>query len=715
MLGAKKVMGEGKKSNIPDVSEDWRLWCRLCAKADIQNVNIFLKDEDVFTTAETKTDHESLLIGAISKYFNVEMIRDEQFPIQLCTDCFLLITSLIKFNERVIKVQQMYLALRHLHHNASINLPGLRLKYGILENEQPHQFMYRSITEIQLHEEKLKAHEHEKNRLSGEAGVGIILQDARTAVEIKRENTNNVTPLTDEDVWDFENEDAEGEDPFGSDAELDAKDGEEVSGQSENSGYAKNSLMQVKECNEDKNETNSTPTAISNNLDKKNKFRGQHCTKSEINSSKNSTYNEVGLPTGAESVEMDKTYTCIECAKVFKRLSNYRSHMERKHAKTDAVPRFVCTECSASFNTATQLNHHRTIKHLPIEKRRIVPCHYCEQKFPTKQYVVTHIKFVHMNERSFICEECGEAVRSKGQLKQHMLTHTDYAPFECETCKKCFKNQERLKNHMETHNPNKHVCAECGLQLNSRITLNRHLLVHSDVMRHKCDYCGRAFKRAKALKNHLILHTGLKPYSCDFCDRTFANGSNCRTHKRKAHPEELAAQEAAGAKSYTRNIPKLAVLKSVTQAAENLAPVVSKQSGNFAFGKKPKLLLNDVGTVSKKQRKLYNESIAASMPAGYELVEQSNSNGSKPLLLNTELQSNSKNENDNNKIDNQNIPTIDNIYSHLMKPTVVSPASTIHPLHLDIKRSRSEVSSPAAPSFSTVNCLTAAPNKRNTQ
>ncbi|XP_054742635.1 zinc finger protein weckle-like, partial [Anastrepha obliqua] len=229
----------------------------------------------------------------------------------------------------------------------------------------------------------------------------------------------------------------------------------------------------------------------------------------------------------------------------------------------------------------SDLNSH--IKtHRPLSEKRIFPCPQCDRKFSKKGYVASHIKFVHEDIRPFICEECGEGTRTEATLREHMLTHTDLAPFECEICKKGFKNRARLKKHMDTHSSNKHICNECGLKLNSRVTLNLHMLVHSDVMPHKCDYCGRAFKRAKTLKNHLILHSGLKPYSCDFCDKTFANGANCRTHKRKTHPEELAALEASGEKTYTKNIPKLAVLKTVTKSAENLIPVVSKQSRDFS-------------------------------------------------------------------------------------------------------------------------------------
>jgi len=55
--------------------------------------------------------------------------------------------------------------------------------------------------------------------------------------------------------------------------------------------------------------------------------------------------------------------------------------------------------------------------------------------------------------------------------------------------------------------------------------------------RFKCNF--------RIFQNHHNLHTGRRPYTCTFCPRTFANGSNCRSHKRRMHPEELRLYEAS--------------------------------------------------------------------------------------------------------------------------------------------------------------------------
>lgn len=56
--------------------------------------------------------------------------------------------------------------------------------------------------------------------------------------------------------------------------------------------------------------------------------------------------------------------------------------------------------------------------------------------------------------------------------------------------------------------------------------------------------------------------------------QTFANGSNCRSHKKKAHPAELAALEASGkAANSTTNIPRLEQLQPKSQPIHHLITV----------------------------------------------------------------------------------------------------------------------------------------------
>ncbi|XP_039951101.1 zinc finger protein weckle-like [Bactrocera tryoni] len=631
---------EKLNTNIDKIAP-WHFWCRLCAKQDVH--------KHMVTSAGNGEENNLGLNIAITKYFCVQIKMNDELPDRLCTECFSLVTSLVNFNERVIKVQEMYEALQSLSDNTETDYQTLRLKFGLPIDDRPHDFLYRTL-EVHLHEEKPKINEFVEKNFMEEAVIDILPKECNKVIEIKKENSIELTPSADED-------------PFGSDSDMKSD---------ENSSSSESSVnnSRKKRINK-KHDTEIDETNI--NYIKKQKIETNHDFKQAEESGDG---------------ECNEIYTCKVCAQTFKRISNYRTHMERKHAQLAVVPKFTCTDCPFTCNTQAQLNHH-AIKH--------VPCPHCDQKFPTKTIVAKHIKYVHKNESSFICEECGEAVRSEGHLKQHMRTHTDNAPFECEVCKRGFKNQGRLKKHMKTHNLNKHICTECGLQLNSKTTFNRHLLVHSDVMQHKCDFCGRAFKRAEALRNHLILHIGLKPYSCDFCDRTFANSANCRTHKRKAHPEELVALEASGAKAYTKDIPKLAVLKSLTRTADNLAPVVSKQSGNFAFGKKPKLPPDSMGTVSKKQAKTLKQTIATpTIPAS---IAPGNNNANHGIL--SDLETNNQRLYDEHNSLGRNIPTIDNIYNHLMKQTAtnsgcaMNSTSILNPMHTQLKRSHSEVSSPA--------------------
>ncbi|XP_054744922.1 zinc finger protein 718-like isoform X1 [Anastrepha obliqua] len=527
-------------------SDEWKFWCRLCATENSRNINV-LSEMDSKSQLMNLDFNSIKFRDFIEQFFQVRIEEDGDLSHWLCTQCFSLISALVKFSEHVKNVQNMYDAIQRSVNRKTLDLKVFRENYNLLGNEL---FIF-NLSDIKSKVENISI---EPNIIVKESLDSIVKSEI-----ISDEVRNGVFCNKFEYKSEYQDPLGDGNENVGSDIE------------SFNSGEKQNEEKNIKVDQSELNE--QFPNRLSANKHNK-KLKKRLCI--------------------SEEDSKEQKYFCSDCSMHFQRLSNYSSHMKKRHGIIYELDPLTCPQCAKAFPSKSRLNRH--IKtHRPLAETRIFPCPLCDRKFQAKDYVSTHIKLVHEDIRPFICEECGEGARTKATLRDHMLTHTGLAPFECEVCKKRFKNRAQLKKHMEIHSSNKHICSECGLQLNSRITLNRHMLVHSDVMRHKCDYCGKAFKRAKTLKLHLILHTGLKPYSCDFCERTFAAASNCRTHKRKSHPNELAVLEASGENTYTKNIPTLTVLKTVTRSAENLTPVVCKQSGNFSLGRKPKIPFDCTG------------------------------------------------------------------------------------------------------------------------
>lgn len=260
-----------------------------------------------------------------------------------------------------------------------------------------------------------------------------------------------------------------------------------------------------------------------------------------------------------DSIQQDikKELKCQKCDKVYSHQQSLQNHLKKCHGEQKGI-HFMCSHCDRSFNSERKLKLHQQV-HLPEEEKLIHPCPIsdCDRKFTKSVNVQAHIKSVHVKERPYLCSNCGKNFSTKGALKEHQIIHSDQFPYACKFCPKKFKNLPRLKTHEDIHSTTQYICPVCGISLNTKRTLKMHMVIHSDQKKFKCEYCQTSFKRSKALKNHLILHSGLRPYSCPFCDKTFANGSNCRSHKKKAHPAELAAFEAAGKKASSPNIPRL--------------------------------------------------------------------------------------------------------------------------------------------------------------
>ncbi|XP_023301783.2 zinc finger protein weckle isoform X1 [Lucilia cuprina] len=667
----------------------WINWCRLCAKEDPNHNINFLYVNDHNVDMENK---ELSLQEALAKYFWVQTSLDDVLPKMLCTNCLSLVSSMINFNERVERVQLMYLHLAESQRQAKVlDLNAIRLKFDVTETERDNWFLRyfpihkpekTTIDKAQLTTEE----ENFKVQIKQENGEKFLAMDYDNYME-EDTDLEKEEIIFDEITPESLEEDDE-EDPF------QANDKETTFGQNDSSEEDEKEEPATELCSL-RNQEQSPNSSLEKTKMKRKRKKLKQFSVGDYKKNK----------TNIKDFKMETK--CKECGENFTKYMLYRDHMQQQHNHSRSNKHWPCPACDKVLLSLFNLERHVRI-HVPLEVRKNIKCPECDNRYTSNAQLETHIRYKHKNEKPFICEECGLSLRTNSNLRQHMLIHTDVAPFECEVCKKKFKNKTRLKTHMDIHSPNKHVCNICGLQLNSKATLNRHFLVHSDEMQHKCDYCGKAFKRAKALKNHLLLHTGLKPYSCDFCDRTFANGSNCRSHMKKLHPEELAVLEASGNKTHTKNIPKLETLKAVTKAADNLTPVVTKFSGCFAFGKKPKnLAALDAKQTQKSSQKLKKpalkqlnnnnngEQLAMASPSSTPLDLQC-----IPLAGNTTASSNclpdAKNlENDFNTTSPSTtttpIPNFDNIYQHLMKQNQIE---------LQIKRSQTQHS--PQPSLSNV-------------
>ena len=71
-----------------------------------------------------------------------------------------------------------------------------------------------------------------------------------------------------------------------------------------------------------------------------------------------------------------------------------------------------------------------------------------------------------MQEKKFVCPECGKSFFEKAQLEAHLSSHNVREnEYQCDVCKLKFKSKKTLYYHKKrTHNPDNkiHICYQCG-------------------------------------------------------------------------------------------------------------------------------------------------------------------------------------------------------------------------------------------------------------
>ncbi|XP_017038160.1 zinc finger protein weckle [Drosophila kikkawai] len=544
----------------------WQRWCRLCAKDHPQNRN-------VYSQAAESQSWTNMLAMTIGKYFWVDIKQVDELSNHLCVECFTMMESLMEFSERVRRVQTLFNRLQTATKpGASVDYEELRQDCGLVDNDWKH-LMSRDTKRIPLKETVEEIVEEVPGEDAFLEGTVEIIEEELQTVEEEVELQE--APDCIEEVKHIPEEE------FDEESEI----------------IEENYNIEAYE--ETAQEQESQEILQKTELKAKLSQETQEADEEENFSTENL----------AEEDDEPAIYKCSICSKPYKKPKAYKRHMLEVHNVMPAdLPKLECNQCGIEFPTNSQLHiHYRS--HLPAKLKADNSCPHCEKRFTTPGTLKRHIEGVHKGIKPFVCDLCGKGFKYITGLKDHKLVHTDECPFECPDCHRRFKNKARLKIHSDTHSANIYKCNICGMKLKTRRTFNKHKLVHSDERQYKCDVCGSSFKRSKTLKAHLILHTGIRPYKCNFCGREFSNGSNCRSHKRQAHPKELAEEESRGVSRSTL----LPMLEELTKASKLIKTPA-----------KPSKTKGSVPKASSKKFPLATESSTKDTEGAilYEIVEE---------------------------------------------------------------------------------------------
>ncbi|XP_023710137.1 zinc finger protein OZF-like, partial [Cryptotermes secundus] len=122
---------------------------------------------------------------------------------------------------------------------------------------------------------------------------------------------------------------------------------------------------------------------------------------------------------------------------------------------------------------------------------------------------------VHVEERQYSSDECGESLSQEQILIAHRHIHSGDQSFCSGVCNKTFSQQNHLKKHQCIHGVEKRFCCDiCNKSFISKSNLKKQMFIHSGVKQFCCNVCNKSFSEQSLLKRHQCTHSGEKPFCC---------------------------------------------------------------------------------------------------------------------------------------------------------------------------------------------------------
>ncbi|XP_065108105.1 zinc finger protein 142 [Paramisgurnus dabryanus] len=234
----------------------------------------------------------------------------------------------------------------------------------------------------------------------------------------------------------------------------------------------------------------------------------------------------------------EKTLKCDVCGFSCTHQLVFDQHV-RSHGGTCL---FKCTECEFSTRNKQKITWHIRV-HTGEKPYRCEKCSYACADPSRLQY---HMR-IHTEERKYLCPECGYKCKWVNQLKYHMTKHTGAKPYSCEDCEYRTNRADALRIHRETRHRDARsfICEKCGKAFKTRFLLKTHQRKHSEERPYVCAVCQRAFRWPAGLRHHYLSHTNQLPFYCLHCPYRAKQKFQVVKHLQRHHPD-LPVQDGVG-------------------------------------------------------------------------------------------------------------------------------------------------------------------------
>ncbi|XP_020716175.1 zinc finger protein 99 isoform X2 [Ceratitis capitata] len=403
-----------------EFDNEWKLWCRLCAKSNTEKVNIFTEWTQPYNNYKRK------ILAVINKFFHIKVH-----------------VLLKKLAARVCDTQEMFSILEESS-GTTQDLEKLFEKYGTAY----HGLLIKNtveLTEVQSISTCIRDSTWD-SRMTSTRPI--------SPNRIIREKENNLIQAIL-----FENNDPT--DPLEGEIFSHGSSCEDAHSCESDKGFKKIAVEFSK---------TSLPrrTVSLRESIKENNYQCVHCPKrfQRIGSYHIHLRRKHGRIKNVSPSNEKPLFKCKSCNEAFQNKTLMTQHLKSKHGNKET---FVCEECGEVI-----IGSIRTLRDHMLTHTNYAPfeCNVCGKCFKLKTRLKRHMD---IHGEKHICNECGLQLSSRATLYHHSFVHSDAMPHKCDYCGRAFKRSKTLKNHLILHTGLKpYACDFCEMTFTNGTSYRTH-------------------------------------------------------------------------------------------------------------------------------------------------------------------------------------------------------------------------------------------------